>query len=586
MLREIQLYGTGACLLDQFGCYKECLPEVMRGKRRVVRREEDLVQVKVPLGMLFHPKGGFLDGWSVLMLVLFLYSFLVIPYQVAFVGAEEMWLNISLSVDICFLCDILFTLNTAILQSDGHWVTSHYSIFKHYLQGMFLLDLVASVPFYLQFTSDNSNNLLRYFRLLRLTRLIRRSKILKVIRWFFSLTRKCAEMMKVYSGLSRLITALCTALILVHFGACMWFYSARLDEFSPDTWVVRRGVVDDNRSYLYFTSFYWAITTLTTVGYGDITARTKLEMCIAMCWMMFGVGFYSFVVGSFTSAFTSLDAKAMLTKEKLQMVHLFAKDTGINGPLLSRLEATVTTTTQTLSMEHSQRKSLLAHLTKPLRLQLAKHMFDDAASKIVFFTEIDSACLSLVVPLLSLRVLPPSVLLYEKDDYADEIYFVLTGRLNCIYGSRKTAFKTIVQGAYCGEIEVIYDIPRKFSLITDQNCEILVMTKDVFAEMIKDFPEIAEKVRMTAEERNENNEMCLKEVLDVLEAVEIRHSTTFEDLAGQKRLELQENLTPVKGFFRSKTVEATNIQIEMNNLTAQLKEIEGFSQDLLSSLQK
>jgi hyperpolarization activated cyclic nucleotide-gated potassium channel 1 len=456
---------------------------------------------------------------------------------------------------------------------------------------MLLLDVLSSLPFHeLEPGTDNSNNLLRYLHLLRLTRLARRSKIGKTVRLFLNMTHKCAEMLRVYSGLSRLVTALCTVLILVHLGACMWFYSARLGDFQPDTWVFRRDLQDEQTSFLYLTSFYWAITTLTTVGYGDISARTELEMLIAMCWMMFGVGFYSFVVGSFTSALTSLDSKSLLTQERLQIVHLFAKDTGLREELVKKLETEVKDSVQTVTLDEVQRKSLLSQLSKALRLKVARRMFDDAAEKIVFFTEIDSACLAFIVPLLTLRVVQAGKFLYEKGDYADEVYFVLQGRLLCVYGRRNTAFKTIVQGAYCGEIELISNSPRNFSLMTEQNSELLIMTKDLFQAMMSAFPLVAAKVQATASERQIKNQECLKEVLDVLEAVEIRHLGTLDDLAGHARLDMKETEErprekAVEAVLMAKSEEevAAEIKKQMATLRAELTRIEKASQSFLQA---
>jgi len=592
MLGDIQLYGTGACLLDQFGCYKECLPLVMTMKRRATPGEGELVGVKVPLGLLFHPRGSFLDYWSMLVLSLLLYSFLVIPYQLAFLGAEQTWLDVSLAVDVCFWCDIIVTLNTAVVQHNGKLLNSRLGICRRYLQGLFIVDVLSCLPFYkMQSDTDNSNNLLRYMHLLRLTRLARRSKLGKAVRSFLNLTHKCAEKLKMYSGLSRLITALCTVLILVHLGACMWFYSARLGGFTPETWVVRRDLQDESTDFLYLTSFYWAITTLTTVGYGDISARTELEMCIAMCWMMFGVGFYSFVVGSFTSALTSLDSKSLLIKERLQVVGLFAKDTGLQEELVKKLEKEVKDSVQTVTLDEVQRKSLLAQLSKSLRLKVARQMFDRAAEKIVFFTEIDTACLSYIVPLLTLKVVQAGKFLYEKGDYADEVYFVLKGRLLCVYGRRNTAFKAIVEGAYCGEIEVISNSPRTFSLMTEQDCELLLMPKDLFQSMMAAFPIVAAKVHTTASERQVKNQECLKEVLDVLEAVEIRHLATLDDLAGQSRLNMKEvekrpMAKAVEAVLTAKTEEevAMELKRQMAVLGFELNKVQMASQSFHQSL--
>ena len=53
---------------------------------------------------------------------------------------------------------------------------------------------------------------------------------------------------------------------------CIWVYSARIESYSYKTWVVRNGLIDEPRSRIYLAAMYWAITSITTVGYGDIHA--------------------------------------------------------------------------------------------------------------------------------------------------------------------------------------------------------------------------------------------------------------------------------------------------------------------------
>jgi hypothetical protein len=43
------------------------------------------------------------------------------------------------------------------------------------------------------------------------------------------------------------------------------------------------------------------MTTLSTVGFGDITAKSNLEKIVAMITMFAGVGFFSYIMGNFIS---------------------------------------------------------------------------------------------------------------------------------------------------------------------------------------------------------------------------------------------------------------------------------------------
>ena len=51
--------------------------------------------------------------------------------------------------------------------------------------------------------------------------------------------------------------------------------------------------------YRMITSCYFSITTLSTVGYGDLSPKSKHEMILGIFIMLLGVAFFSFIMGSF-----------------------------------------------------------------------------------------------------------------------------------------------------------------------------------------------------------------------------------------------------------------------------------------------
>jgi hypothetical protein len=54
---------------------------------------------------------------------------------------------------------------------------------------------------------------------------------------------------------------------------------------------------------------YWALSTLATVGYGDISARTPQEQIFAMVMMLLGVSWYAYVVSCMSAIMQSFDAQ-------------------------------------------------------------------------------------------------------------------------------------------------------------------------------------------------------------------------------------------------------------------------------------
>jgi voltage-gated potassium channel len=56
-------------------------------------------------------------------------------------------------------------------------------------------------------------------------------------------------------------------------------------------------------------SFYWAISTMTTVGYGDIVPHTAIAKVVACFVMLVGVGFLALITGAVAERFLSAEAE-------------------------------------------------------------------------------------------------------------------------------------------------------------------------------------------------------------------------------------------------------------------------------------
>jgi len=94
--------------------------------------------------------------------------------------------------------------------------------------------------------------------------------------------------------------------------ACAWCYIGRLDRDLPATWIYRETLQNSTPSEIYLTAVYYCLSTLTTVGYGDIFAYTDEEMVLTSCLMMYAVLFYSFIIGIISSFFATKESKASL----------------------------------------------------------------------------------------------------------------------------------------------------------------------------------------------------------------------------------------------------------------------------------
>jgi hypothetical protein len=73
-------------------------------------------------------------------------------------------------------------------------------------------------------------------------------------------------------------------------------------------------------SVQYVTALYWSLTTMTTVGYGDISAYTTMEKIYAVVAMLIGGFAFGLIVGSLTNIISASNPAEALRKARLSEI--------------------------------------------------------------------------------------------------------------------------------------------------------------------------------------------------------------------------------------------------------------------------
>jgi len=267
---------------------------------------------------LFPPRSLLLDLWQLILALSILYTAIIFPYNLAFNDLTDSVIPIlDLVVDLCFVLDLFVNLNLAYIDADFELVTNRRLIFKRYLRSWFISDVLSCLPIItseLWLGMEGQGQYSELLRLLRLPRLYRLAKIIRILDTSSPagqnrLLEKCKDVLKLNHGSVKLLTTVLMIGIAIHLAACFWFLSAKASDLQPETWVARIGQVDAPASTQYLASVYWAVTTLATVGYGDINGFTNTERLLSVCWMFCGIYFFSFTIGSLTSFLSNIDTK-------------------------------------------------------------------------------------------------------------------------------------------------------------------------------------------------------------------------------------------------------------------------------------
>ena len=147
-----------------------------------------------------------------------------------------------------------------------------------------LVDLLAILPTYVSavFAGTQSLAVVRELRLMRVFRVL---KLVRHLREFHALTRALrASRPKIVVFLTGVLS------VAIIFGSVMYLIEGDEAGFTSIP-----------------TSIYWAVVTMTTVGYGDIAPRTALGQFVALCLMVLGYAIIAVPTGIVSAELTRFE---------------------------------------------------------------------------------------------------------------------------------------------------------------------------------------------------------------------------------------------------------------------------------------
>ena len=166
---------------------------------------------------------------------------------------------------------------------------------KYMLSFMALMDLLAILPFYLPFLSVQ----LRYLRVVRLFRLFRLFRVFKLGRYIDAL-QTIVQVIRLSA--SRLIMSLALCAFVMLFSAIVMY-------------TVEKPVQPEQFPNV-IASLWWAICTLTTVGYGDVYPITAVGRFFASLISLVGIGIIAIPTGIIAAGFSEVISGKHETEEK------------------------------------------------------------------------------------------------------------------------------------------------------------------------------------------------------------------------------------------------------------------------------
>eukprot|EP00949_MAST-11_sp_MAST-11-sp1_P004067 g4067.t1 len=283
-------------------------------------------------GVLYQHSTG-LIAWDIATFTILFWIMLSAPFALAFaptvVRFSPMW-YFNIVIDAFFWIDLCMRFRVTYTDpKSGEEVVDVRKIAMRYLKGWFFIDFIAVFPFDVvlgaYFQSEDQGDAGNYARLVKLIRLFKLTKLLRVLK-FARLLDLLEDRYGLSKSLLNIFSLLCVTVGTLHLLGCIFYFISDFNSAADVrelSWFEVDSVGTADVMSRYLAAVYWATTTITTVGYGDITPNTDAERVACIFGMIIGAGMYGYIIAQMSQIVGSMNLLSEARASKLLELNAF-----------------------------------------------------------------------------------------------------------------------------------------------------------------------------------------------------------------------------------------------------------------------
>ncbi|XP_060758082.1 potassium voltage-gated channel subfamily H member 6a isoform X2 [Neoarius graeffei] len=450
--------------------------------------------------------------WDWLILLLVLYTAVFTPYSAAFLLSEQQDesrvdcgytcnpLNmVDLVVDVMFIIDIIINFRTTYVNRNDEVVSHPGRIAQHYFKGWFLIDIVAAIPFDLLIFRSGPDEP----QTTTLIGLLKTARLLRLVRVARKLDR--------YSeyGAAVLFLLMCTFALIAHWLACIWYAIGNVERTGSSLGsTLRIGWLDNLADQIgkrynvsdplsgpsikdkYVTALYFTFSSLTSVGFGNVSPNTNPEKIFSICVMLIGSLMYASIFGNVSAIIQRLYSGTARYHTQMLRVKEFIRFHQIPGGLRQRLEEYFQhawSYTNGIDMN-----AVLKGFPECLQADICLHLNRTLLQNCMAFHGASKGCLRALAMRFKTTHAPPGDTLVHSGDVLTALYFISRGSIEILRDDVVVAI--LGKNDIFGEPISLYGRPGKSSADVRAltYCDLHKILRDDLLEVLDMYPDFSD----------------------------------------------------------------------------------------------